>query len=371
MLLHMKLGALVAFLIAISALRLAAQLELADSATQNKCKQYVATPLPPEAAQVPTPKVWPDCNSYRLYSGIGTKADYAAARRCAWSERVAQQAGLEPRHTIASVFGGSAMLTVLYTNGEGVPKDKALALRFACEADGAAAEISYRLKDIEARFAKTAATKKKFDFCDDITSGFMQGFCAAYGSEFADQQRIAAVRAFSARMSQAQREVFDQLNKLQKEYAHAHADGEVDTSGTARAMNEIDAEDSLRDDFLAALRSFESGKLPTGSAAAYKDTDAELNLTYGKEMNNAEEHKSEYGAVQPEGIRAAERTWLKYRDAWVEFAKLRYPHMAPEIWLTLLTKDRISVLNGSFCDMDAEDGPCAQKGDTWKPSPLP
>lgn len=369
MLLHMKL--LPVFLILAYALPLAAQLDDADAATQSKCKQYSATPLPPETALVSLPKAWPDCNSYKLYSGIGTKVDYVAARRCAWSERLAQQADLEPRYTVASVFGGSAVLTELYTNGEGVQKDLPLALRFTCEADGAPAEISGRIEDIESRFAKSDPTSKKFDFCDDITSGFMEGFCAAYGSEFADQKRIAAVGALSARMSAAQREAFNQLDKLQQTYAHAHAAGEIDTSGTARAMYEIDAEDALREDFLAALQSFEAGKFPNGSVQTYQDADARSNSIYHKVMNDAEQHKDEYGAVKPEGIRAAERAWLKYRDTWVTFAKLRYPNVAAERWLALLTSDRIAVLGGSFCDMDAADGPCAQQGDTWKPSPLP
>ena len=45
-------------------------------------------------------------------------------------------------------------------------------------------------------------------------------------------------------------------------------------------------------------------------------------------------------------------------------------HVAIKL-LVLLINDRISILDGSFCDMDAEDGPCAEKGDTWKPSLLP
>lgn len=371
MLLPMKLWLLLVYMILGCSIHLAAQMEDADAATQNKCKQYSMTPLPGEAAQTPQPKAWPDCNSYELYSGISTEIDYAAARRCAWSERLAQQADLEPRYTIASVFGGSAMLTVLYANGEGVDKNMPLALRFACEASGAPAEISYRLKDIESRFAKSAAEAAKFSFCDDISSGFMQGFCAAYFSELADASRTKSLISMAASMNQAQRQAFEQLNKLEQSYARAHADGEIDLSGTARAMFQIDAEDSLRDDFISALQSFEAGKFPTGATEAFQGADARLNATYRHVMNRTEEHKNDYGAIQPEGIRAAERSWLKYRDAWLQFAKLRYPGVAPEVWLTLLTNDRASVLDGSFCDMDAEDGPCAQKGDTWKPSPLP
>jgi uncharacterized protein YecT (DUF1311 family) len=371
MLHHVKPHTLLAMFILACALPLAAQLEDADATTQDKCSKYLKTPLPPEAAQAPQPKAWPDCNSYKLYSGTGVKIDYTAARRCAWSERLAQQAGLEPRYTVASVFGGAAMLTVLYANGEGVEKSLPLAVRFACEAGGAPAEIAGRVEDLDARFARPNAASKKFDFCENTTSGFMEGFCAAYDSELADVKRANSLQELSARMNQAQLRALAELDKLEQAYARAHAAEEIDLSGTARAMIQIDAEDSLRDDFLAALQSCELSKFPNGSSQTYRDADARLNSTYQLKMNNAERRKTEYGAIQPVGIRDTERAWLKYRDGWVEFARLRYPRVPAEAWLTLLTNDRVSVLDSSFCDMDAAEGPCVQKGDTWKPSPLP
>ena len=243
---------------------LAAQLEDADAATQAKCTEYMKTPLPGEAAAVPQPKVWPECDSVKLYAGIGTKVNYEAARGCAWSERLAVDAGLEPRYSTASVFGGSAMLSVLYANGQGVARNIPLAARFACEAGGAPAEIAIRIRHLESLGAGSPATGSTFDFCDDITSGFMEGFCAAYGSEIGDQKRATSLDALASRFTPVQRSAFEALHKSEEEYADAHARGEIDLSGTARAMFQIDAEQSLRDDFLAALQSFEKGDLPKG-----------------------------------------------------------------------------------------------------------
>jgi uncharacterized protein YecT (DUF1311 family) len=370
MLFGMRKSPPLAVLLFLCATPLAAQLADSDAQTKSACESYLKTPLPPEASLVATPKKWPECNSYKLYSGIGTKVDFQAARKCAWSERLAQQAGLEPRFTAASVFGGSAMLAVIYANGNAVPQDIPLAKRLVCEASGAPAEIHIRLEHLDEIKSKSASSQP-FKFCDDITSGFMEGFCAAYQSELADGKRTETLQALAMRLSQGQREAFDQLTKSEQAYALAHAKGEIDLSGTARAMYQIDAEDTLRDDFIAALQSFEAGRFPKGSVPSYRDADTKLNVVYRQSIANAEEHKNEYGAIQPEGIRDTERAWLKYRDAWVTFAKLRYPSVGPEAWLILLTKDRTSILDGSFCDMDAMDGPCAQKGDTWKPSPLP
>ncbi len=371
MLLCMKMSWCVMPLALVCAMSLRAQLEDADQATQAKCADHLKTPLPAEALTVSAPKAWPACDSLRSYAGIGRKVDFESARQCAWSERLAEQANLEPRYTEESVFGGSAMLTVLYANGEGVAKNIPLAIRFACEAGGAPAEIALRVKHLEATAMTTTGKGVKFGFCDDITSGFMQGFCAAYDSEIQDQKRAESLHALVSHFDPAQRVAFEELRKSEEAYALAHASGEIDLSGTARAMFQIDAQDTLRDDFLAALQLFEQGKLPYGSAAQYSDADVRLNLAYRKALSAAETHKNDYGAVQPEGIRNTERAWLKYRDAWIAFAKLRYPTVPAESWLALLTRDRTSILDGSFCDMDAEDRPCAQQGDTWKPSPLP
>jgi uncharacterized protein YecT (DUF1311 family) len=199
----------------------------------------------------------------------------------------------------------------------------------------------------------------------------MQGFCAAYGSEMADVRRAETLDRIVSQFTPAQKSVFTDLRKSQEAYARAHAAGEIDTSGTARAMYQINEEDTLREDFIEALRVFESGKYPRGSAQDSQDADVRLNSEYRKVLSEAEKHKSEYGAVQPDGIRNAERAWLKYRDAWVEFAKLRYPAASDHAWLVLLTNDRVSILDGSFCAMDDMEGTCAQQGDTWKPSPLP
>ncbi|HEY2859191.1 MAG TPA: lysozyme inhibitor LprI family protein [Terracidiphilus sp.] len=363
----MNSGLLILILLVLRAALLTAQ----DDEKDARCKQYLQTPLPTEAQAVVQPKAWPNCDSYKSYSGLGRKVDYDAARQCAWQERLATQAELEPRYTVGSIFGGSAMLTALYANGEGVKANLALAARFACEAGGAPAEIGIRLDHLESR-GKPGPEKAKFDFCDDITSGFMEGFCAGYSSEIGDQTRESAIKELLARMPKGLRQGFDDLVRAEQAYSRAHGSGEIDSSGTARAMYAIDAEDTLREDFVAALKLFEQGKgFPQGTDGEYRAVDAKLNSTYRSVLSNAEARKSDYGAVQPEQIRVAERAWLRYRDLFVAFALLRYPTVPKGAWLTLLTQDRTSILDGSFCDMDETEGKCAWQGDTWKPSPLP
>jgi len=356
---HMKTQLFAALLAMIYATSLSAQPEA--NQTKAKCAKYLQTPLPPEASSIASPKTWPDCNSYRLYSGIGVTVDYSAARNCAWAERLAIQTGIESEYTVASVFGGSAMLSVLYANGEGVKKNLPLAIRFACEQGGAEAEIEDRIRHLESLRDKPAAPGSKFRSCDDMTSFIMMGYCSAYDKELTDQKRTGDLRALSSAWLQTQQTAFNALVQTEQAYSEAHGEWEIDASGLLRAANEIGAEQNLRDKFLKALRSFEKGDLPHGSADDFAKADARLNALYRKVLASAEEHKSDLGAVQPKGVRTAERAWLKYRDAWVVFAKLRYPSVSPESWLTLLTADRIAVLKDTSCEITHDPPPCGDR----------
>lgn len=349
---------------------LRAQLEDSDKATQGKCAAYLKTPLPAEASTVPAPKTWPDCDSYKSFSGIGRKVDFEAARRCAWRERLALQADIEPRYTVASLFGGSAMLTVLYANGEGIEQNKALALRFACESG---LEDSGQ-KDILELPNKphVAENEKKFKYCDEVQTTMEIGFCAAWDSEIQDQARLNAIRVLSADWPATQKNALFDLVKADDAYSTAHARGEIDLSGSGRAVWQFNAEWLLRERFVAGLKAIEKGQLPRGTAADFARADTALNRIYKKAISVAEAGKSGYGAVQPGGIRDAERAWLKYRDAWIAFAKLRYPTCDPNAWLTLLTNDRIAVLEDTFCEMGSEDTRCDQREeDDEAPGPLP
>jgi len=371
MLSRMKTRWLAGVLVLGLSLDVSAQLEDSNAKTKGACEKYLKTPLPAEASLVAAPKAWPECNSYRLEAGIGVKQDYPAARQCAWAERRAIAADLGPRFSVASIFGGSAMLTVLYANGEGVERNIPLAIRFSCEQGWAPAEFEGRVEHLESLAEKPASPRNKFSFCDDITSGAMGGFCATYRQEIQDLANAGDLRVLSSQWPEAQQTSLRVLVEAEQAYAKAHGEGEIDLSGTARAAEEMDAEQQLRNDFLAAIKSFEKAAQPQGNARDFTNVDAALNRLYGKILANAEKHKADFGAVQPDGIRSAERKWLKYRDTWIAFARMRYQSVPAAAWLTLLTDDRIAVLKGVGCEMGIDDAACGDEEDERAPRPLP
>ncbi len=356
MLLLMKKKLIVTLLAVALAAPLTAQTGDAASHTNDDCNQYLATPLPAEALSNAAPKAWPDCDSYKSYNGLGRKVDYAAARQCAWSERLAQQANLKPRYTVASIFGGSEMLTVLYANGEGVEQNKPLALRFACESglEDQGRDAILALPD------QPHVTGKKFVYCDEAFTTFEMNFCAAYQDEITAQNRHNRLDALSSHWPQADKDAFAALEKASEGYVEAHGSGEVYMGGTIRNLRANGVEERQRDNFLAAIQKFESGHLPAGTEADYKKADADLNVTYKNVLDLAAKQNfaEDDGDIRPEGIQKAERAWLKYRDAWVTFAKLHYPQTSSSAWFNLLTRNRYWSLRMTMCDVGWNDAAC-------------
>ena len=105
------------------------------------CNQARRVPLPPGIAKNPVQPEGDACASYKPYYGIGGPVDFASARACAIAERnkinFDRNGNVDPDTPGADIRGeisGVIVLTMLYANGDGVPRNPALAQRFACEA---------------------------------------------------------------------------------------------------------------------------------------------------------------------------------------------------------------------------------------------
>jgi uncharacterized protein YecT (DUF1311 family) len=341
-----------------------------DPEMKSACAKYAETPLPSEALAVAAPKRWPSCNSYKFYGGKTTQVDYEAARKCAWSERLASQAGLEPLYLFGRAFGGSAMLTLLYSNGQGVEKNIPLAIRFACESGWAPGQVDGYVEQLEVAKGRRASSDMTFRFCDGLPGSFMEDYCEHYDAQQADQTRSNALKDLSSPWPEPQRKALAALEEAQLAYSEAHAKGELDIAGASRTTQQLRAQQSLRNSFLAAVRAFEASSPPTPPATPAAQTGAELDRVYKKAVEDAEDARNNPDAPLAEDLRTAQDAWLKYREAWLAFAKLRYASIDPDSLLALLTRDRIATLQGKPCDYDPDTSDCSEQ-DTQPPRPLP
>jgi uncharacterized protein YecT (DUF1311 family) len=370
MLLRMKKLLLASALLSVSAAQVAAQLLAPDTEAKAKCAKYLQTPMPPEASYVAVPTDFPLCDSMALFYGTWkTDPNFQAAAACAWQERAfnLSEKGKPPDDPntpipFSQIYGGSAILVNIYADGLSVQRNVPLALRFACEADRYEfpGDLDGAIKALEDLSNKPAPRSKKdyFKMCDFQGSTPTAAVCALWDEEAANDNRNQAIKALTRKWSRTQFSALSQLRNAAELYYHEHAGNELSTAGTARAVEAVEELGTFRDTFQASLCSFEKGNVPKASSADFTKSDALLNRVYRLAIAYAERHKTEYGAIQPEGIRDAERSWLKYRDAWVDFAQLRYPNVSADSWRTMLTNDRIAVVKDIACETGFDDLPC-------------
>ena len=283
-----------------------------------------------------------DCDTRALYygdDGHGHGSDDAAARQCAYRMRATGD---------RAAFDGSALLMMLYANGRGVARNIPLAKRFACEFEGAPAEVAGRLAHLDA--IAEGKDKAPFDVCDDITSGMRGGICAARDADFARAARSERWTALQADWTPAQRSALAALHKAADAYFDSASRNEEDMSGTARGALAVDAYERLDIALLRAVERFETGARPDEKAADFPAADKALNAAYRRTLAvlNADKDDGafgEHGTIRPEGIRETERLWLRYSDAWVAFAATRYPDTAADAWRAWLSRLRAKALS--------------------------
>jgi hypothetical protein len=281
----------------------------------------------PDAATARTLK---GCDSEALYYGIGVAADPVRARQCAFLEAESGQGG---------VFSGRTMLMTIYANGRGARRDLDVATHLACGVEGAPMESHGRVTHL-AELRTTGWKGQDFHYCDDITSGLAMGYCESHEASLAGARREAALAVLSAGWTSAEKQALARLRAAHEDYVEAHGSGEVDLSGTARAALQIAAEESLRDELVEVLERLRSGRALPTPAARLPAADAALNAAYRARLKETAEAGDHPGAVNAAGIRAAERAWLRYRDAFLIFAGIKFPRVPRAELAAWLTQQR-------------------------------
>ncbi|MGC2210205.1 MAG: lysozyme inhibitor LprI family protein [Candidatus Korobacteraceae bacterium] len=319
-------GLTIAILVGFCTLANSAVGQSAPDEPSEACSAYASIPLPAEAEKAPIPKTSPDCASYRSYRGIGRPVNYSGARACAWQERLAQKAdlGQNQKEPAAWVVGGSLILADIYFNGAGVKRNIPLAIHFACESEEAMAWNA--LPDI-AKLNDSPRPHEPFEFCDYAATTFTMNFCFSYASEIEDNRRSRYYDSLKSSMTPEQRATFETLLAAQNAYIEAHA-AEVYHGGSISSIRTIASQGILKDLFHTEVVHFERKKWPALSDNQITMADGLLNREYKKELQQLgtqTEEEIDQGDVAASDLSSVEKTWETYRDAWVAFARLRYP----------------------------------------------
>ena len=276
------------------------------------------------------------CDSEMLYYGIGQQADPVASRSCAFAERNRRE---------DSPLRGDAMLMTIYANGVGAKRRLDVAIALACTLDGAPAEIDGRVKHLYQLMAQNW-TGHDFSWCDDITSGLAQGYCADHNSRIEGPKRAARLAKVDNKVAKGPAgNLLLKLKKAAEAFIESRGDSEVSPMGTAHTALTIGEKESLQRQFVDDLEGLASGKPPCAGAKEAADADAQLNAIYRKiQRRPANEFMEDSGNVEQSGIKETQLAWLKYRDAWVAFVAVAYPNIAKTSLVNCLTQRRVEQL---------------------------
>jgi uncharacterized protein YecT (DUF1311 family) len=159
------------------------------------------------------------------------------------------------------------------------------------------------------------------------------------------------MRAWSASRPACRRppgRAFSRLRQAADAFSR-EATREVDMSGTGAAGFTIRHAGRRDDEFMQTLFKAAGGKLPRAGAAQLARLDRELNAQYGKVLaipSRDENHPERigYSTVTWDDVRASERAWLAYRDAWTSFLAAARPSTDLLSVQAELTRQRIAQL---------------------------
>ena len=277
------------------------------------------------------------CDSEALYYGENGPPDYVKARHCAIIEA---QAGID------DVFAGNAILMMLYANGRGVPRNIPLATALACDMVSAApAESNGRVIHLQS----LAAKPEIIDVCEDGTSGYIQGMCAQHDAINIDIDRNRKIAAVLHQFPAAAMTPYSEIKTRFESFVTAHANDEIDLSGSRRDANIIEADADERDQFLKDITRLANGQWLPASPADAAAADAALNQSYRDSLKACVERSDNFSTVRANDVRATQRLWLAYRDAYLRFAQVAAPTVPQSAILARLTKLRTAELDSLPC----------------------
>jgi uncharacterized protein YecT (DUF1311 family) len=189
-------------------------------------------------------------------------------------------------------------------------------------------------------------------YCPHVTSGRGGLFCESIEAEDHEQDQQRRLELVERSLDDAVR---GKLNAL-KATADVFADKESNMReyesrlGTAHAAMTLAAETALKDEFIVMLEHMSGTRAAAVSDQQAKRVDAALNASYKKLLATPEACPDCSGAHDlPEVRRAAQRAWLRYRDAFATFYAERWKQAAPAAALqrecvAALARERINAM---------------------------
>ncbi len=303
------------------------------------CDTVEDVPIPPRMLPDEEQYIqWKSCSPLALYYGQ-PESHFKDALTCAM---VVEETPEGERR--GNALDADLVLTMVFSNGEGATRNLPLARHFACklysDTPGPASfDTAATLHTIE--------SNKKLDFChSDIGYGRTPGYyCILLSQDRVNAETQAENQRAKKLLPANIWAAWNALDRARADYSAARKN-EQSSGTTGIDLFNLDLDEAADETWLGYLRAIESGAPPKGvlDPGDYKSADAQLNQSYDSALLNAKQNCSAFN-VCPEAIRTTERAWLRYREAWVRLAALRWPEIPADRWRRWLSETRSEELD--------------------------
>jgi uncharacterized protein YecT (DUF1311 family) len=243
------------------------------------------------------------------------------------------------------------VLAEMFANGEGVEQDYSAAIHFIClGGDMALMEIYGMLTRV---LALERGAVGELDFCDHATSRNAAIICTGERSSEETPDFDNRFNAVHEKWGKA----LDPLRERADTFIARDAfwEAELSRGGTMYAYAETQATLDRKKKFIELLERLAEKRAPAATDAEVKKVDAALNKAYRERMAQIKPCDPEIEYCGPEvtketdNLRAAQRAWIPFRDAFSAWYLERWRGAASNEVLrreiiTLLTRERITEL---------------------------
>lgn len=230
----------------------------------------------------------------------------------------------------------------MFANGDGVEQDFGAAIHFLClGGDMALVEMYGMLSHV---LAMERGAVGELDYCDHATS--RHGAIICTGRRSSEETPV-----FESRFEALKKKWGTSLDPLRERadafiQADAFWEAELSRGGTMYAYAETQATLDRRKKLIELLEQFAEKRAPAASEAELKEVDAELNKAYRERLAELRDPDS---PADTDNLRAAQRAWIPYRDAFIAWYVERWRGAASKEVLrreiaAQLTRERITEL---------------------------
>jgi uncharacterized protein YecT (DUF1311 family) len=232
-------------------------------------------------------------------------------------------------------------LAMIFANGWGVPRDYDAATWFLCRAreDNRGQELNpvelWRML-AAVQEMRTSSDPKDLDYCGHFaTSGVAGAYCEGLAMEAGAPRFERRIAAMADSLGPAARAALADLRRAEEAFEEADAElrSAGSRGGSGHAAFFLSEREEVASFFLADLESFGKERAPSPVPTAFQDADRALNAAYqaGKAAFSRPRAAAfaAPGKPLPATLRDAQRAWLRYRNAWIAFYRLRWQGAAP------------------------------------------